>query len=142
MDSSLQKDQDDLQRAKNGKRILVVDDVKPLRDNIKSLLEVTELYSVQTAQDGEAAISLLKQHSFDLLITDYNMPKMNGYELFKRCKTISSKLPVIFITGNICNMSEIEKITSQSNVYCIYKPFNAKRLFNIVDTLIGTNATW
>ncbi len=141
MDSSLQKDQDDLQRAKNGKRILVVDDVKPLRDSIKSLLEYTELYSVQTAQDGEAAISLLKQHSFDLLITDYNMPRMNGYELFKRCKTISSKLPVIFITGNNLNVREIEKITSQSNVYCIYKPFNVKRLFNIVDILIRTNAT-
>ncbi len=142
MDSSLQKDQDDLRRAKNGKRILVVDDVKPLRDNIKSLLEVTELYSVQTAQDGEAAISLLKQHSFDLLITDYNMPRMNGYELFERCKTISSKLPVIFITGNKCNVSEIEKIISQSNVYCIYKPFNVKSLINIVDMLIRTNATW
>jgi two-component system, chemotaxis family, chemotaxis protein CheY len=140
MDSSLQKDQDDLQRTKNGKRILVVDDEKPMRDTIKSLLEDTELYSVQTAQDGEAAISLLKQHSFDLLITDYNMPRMNGYELFQRCKTISSKLPVIFLTGNKYNAREIEKIASQSNVFCIYKPFNAKRLFHIVDILIRTNS--
>ena len=141
MDSSLQKDQDDLQRAKNGKRILVVDDVKPIRDIIKSLLEDTELYSVQTAQDGEAAIILLKQHSFDLLITDYNMPRMNGYELFKRCKTISSKLPVIFITGNNFNDGVIEKIKSQGNVECILKPFDANFLYKIVDILIRTSTT-
>ena len=141
MDSSLQKDQDDLQRAKNGKRILVVDDVKSMRDIIKSLLEDTELYSVQTAQDGEAAISLLKQHSFDLLITDYNMPRMNGYELFKRCKTISSKLPVIFITGNNFNDGVIEKIKSQGNVECILKPFDANFLYKIVDILIRTSTT-
>ena len=141
MDSSLQKDQDDLQRAKNGKRILVVDDVKPIRDIIKSLLEDTELYSVQTAQDGEAAISLLKQHSFDLLITDYNMPRMNGYELFKRCKTISSKLPVIFITGNNFNEGVIEKIKFQGNVEYILKPFDANFLYKIVDILIRTSTT-
>jgi CheY-like chemotaxis protein len=141
MDSSLQKDQDDLQRAKNGKRILVVDDVKPIRDIIKSLLEDTELYSVQTAQDGEAAISLLKQHSFDLLITDYNMPRMNGYELFKRCKAISSKLPVIFITGNNFNEGVIEKIKFQGNVEYILKPFDANFLYKIVDILIRTSTT-
>lgn len=138
MDSSLQNDQDDLRKAVNEKRILVVDD-EPVRATIKSLLENTELYSVQTAQDGEAAINLLKQQTFDLLITDYNMPKMNGYELFKRCKSVSSKLPVLFITGNNFNEGVIEKIKSQGNVGCIYKPFNAKSLFKIVDILIRVN---
>lgn len=139
MDSSLQKDQDDFVRAKKGKRILVVDDEKQIRDSIKSLLEDTELYSVQTAQDGEAAINLLKQQTFDLLITDYNMPKMNGYELFKRCKIVNSELPVVFITGNIFNEGVIEEIKSQGNVDCIYKPFDAKDLFKIVNIIIRKN---
>lgn len=141
MDSSLQNDQDDLKKAVNEKKILVVDDDEPVRATIKSLLEDTGLYSVQTAQDGEAAINLLKQQTFDLLITDYNMPKMNGYELFKRCRVISSKLPVLFITGNNFNEGVIEKIKLQINVDCIYKPFNAKSLFKIVDLLIRTNTT-
>ena len=141
MDSSLQKDQDDLKIAKNGKRILVVDDEKPIRDNIKYLLENTELYSVQTAQDGEAAISLLKQQTFDLLITDYNMPKMNGYELFKMCKTISSKLPVIFVTGNNFKEEVLEKIKSQGDFGCVYKPFYAANLINTVNILIRKNTT-
>ena len=123
------------------KRILVADDEKSIRDITKSLLEDTELYSVQTAQDGEAAIHLFKQQTFDLLITDYNMPKMNGYELFKRCKTISPKLPAIFITGNYFNEGVIEKIKSQGNVECILKPFDANILFKIVDILIRTSTT-
>ncbi len=123
------------------KRILVAGVEKPIRDITKSLLEDTELYSVQTAQDGEAAINLFKQQTFDLLITDYNMPKMNGYELFKRCKTISPKLPAIFITGNYFNEGVIEKIKSQGNVECILKPFDANILFKIVDILIRTSTT-
>ena len=141
MDSSLQNDQDDLKKAVSEKRILVVDDEEPVRATIKSLLEDAGLYSVQTAQDGEVAINLLKQQTFDLLITDYNMPKMNGYELFKRCRVISSKLPVLFITGNNFNGGVIEKINSHANVDCIYKPFNANDLFKIVDILIRMNTT-
>ncbi|MCR4288660.1 MAG: response regulator [Candidatus Scalindua sp.] len=141
MDSSLQNDQDDLKKAVSKKRILVADDDESVRATIKFLLEDTGLYSVQTAQDGEAAISLLKQQTFDLLITDYNMPKMNGYELFKRCKTINSRLLVIFITGNNFNEGVIKKIKSQGNVDCIYKPFNAESLFKIVDILIRMNTT-
>ena len=141
MDSSLQNDQDDLKKTVNEKSILVVDDDDPVRATIKLLLEDTGLYSVQTAQGGEVAINLLKQQTFDLLITDYNMPGMNGYELFKRCKVIKSKLPVLFITGNNLNEEVIEKINSQGNVDCIYKPFNAESLFNIVDILIRMNTT-
>ncbi|MBT3881135.1 MAG: response regulator [Candidatus Scalindua sp.] len=141
MDSSLQNDQDDLKKAVNEKRILVVDDDEPVRVIIKSLLEDAGLYSVQTAQDGEAAINLLKQQTFDLLITDYDMPKMNGYELFKRCRVISSELPVLFITGNNFNEGVIETINSQDNVDCIYKPFNAEDLFKIVEKLIRMDAT-
>jgi len=136
MDSSLQNDQDDIKKENYGKRILVVDDEEPIRATIKFLLEKTELYSVKTAHDGETALDLLKQQTFDLLITDYNMPRMNGYELFKRCKIISSKLPVIFVTGNNLQEGMIEKIKSQGYVDCLYKPFHATNLIKTVDILI------
>ncbi len=141
MDSSLQKDQDGLEREKNEKRILVVDDESLIRNNIKFMLEDTELYSVQTAPDGDRAINLFKQQAFDLLITDYNMPKMNGYELFKRCKAISSKLPVVFITGTKFNEEVIEKIKLQGHVEFVFKPFDANILFKIVDILIRASIT-
>ena len=141
MDSSLQKDQDDLEGTVNEKRILVVDDDISVRSTIKSLLEDEGIYSVQTARGGETAIKLLKQQTFDLLITDYNMPKMNGYELFKNCRGISSKLPVLFITGNYFNERVLEEVNSHANVDCIYKPFDAIDLFKIIDILIRMNTT-
>lgn len=110
-----------------------------VRDTIKHLLEDTKLYSVQTVQDGETAINLLKQQSFDLLITDYNMPEMNGYELFKRCKTIRSKFPVIFMTGEKLYDGMIEEAKLQGNVYFIYKPFDVECLIKIIDISIRLN---
>ena len=64
------------------------------------------------------------------------MPRMNGYELFKRCKIISSKLPVIFVTGNYLHESLIEKVKSQGDADCIYKPFQATKLIKTVGILI------
>ena len=83
MNNPLQNNWNDIKKTENKKRILVVDDEDLFRDTLKHLLENTKLYSVQTAQDGETAINLLEQQSFDLLITDYNMPEMNGFELFR-----------------------------------------------------------
>ncbi len=136
MDSSLQNDQDDFRKVGYGKRILVVDDEEPVRAMIKSLLENTELYSVITVHDGKTAIDLLKRQTFDLLITDYNMPRMNGYELFKKCKIIRSTLPVIFVTGNKFQKGMIEKVKSQGNVDCVYKPFLVTNLIKTVGMLI------
>ncbi len=69
------------------------------------------------------------------------MPRMNGYELFKKCEVISSRLPVLFITGNVLSERVIKAIDSQRNVDCIYKPFNAEDLFKIVDILIRMKTT-
>jgi DNA-binding NtrC family response regulator len=139
MNNPLQNDRNDIKKTENKKRILVVDDEELIRDTLKHLLEDTKLYSVQTAQDGETAISLLKQQSFDLLITDYNMPEMNGYELFKRCKTIRPNLPVIFMTGENFYDGMIEEAKLQGNVDFIYKPFDVECLFKIVDISIRLN---
>ncbi|MFQ5685612.1 MAG: response regulator [Candidatus Scalindua sp.] len=131
-----------LDKTKNGEkkgRILVVDDNSLLRDTFRSLLEDTKLYSVQTVQGGKAAINLLKHQTFDLLITDYNMPEMNGYELFKRCKTIRPELPVVFMTGNTSNIQKIEKAKIEGVVGCIYKPFDISDVIKMVDISIRMN---
>ena len=139
MNNSSQNNRNDIKKAENERRILLVDDNGLFRDTIKCLLEDTKLYSVQTAQDGKTAINLLKQQTFDLLITDYNMPEMNGYELFKRCKTIRSKLPVVFMTGSMSNEAMIEKAKTEGVVGCIYKPFDISDVIKMVDISIRMN---
>ena len=139
MNNSSQNNRNDKKKAENERRILVVDDNELFRDAIKFLLEDTKLYSVQTVQDGEAAINLLKQQTFDLLITDYDMPEMNGYELFKKCKTIKSGLPVMFITGSNSNEQMIEKAKTEGVIGCIYKPFDISDVIKMVDISIRMN---
>lgn len=128
------------------RKILVVDNNKEVRDLIKKILESTEHYSVQTAQDSKSAIKFLKQESIDLLITDYGMPIMNGYELFKKCITIKPNLLVMFMMEDRSNMSMVEKAKEQGIVSQIYKPFDKEDVIKMVNILFRISSisknTW
>ena len=135
MSEHLQRDMSKTRRVEYKKKILIVDDKKEVADSIKRFLEYTELYSVQTIQDGEAAINLLNQKNFNLLITDYDMPEMNGYELFKKCRAIEPELPVVFMTGDMANDRMIENAKKEGFVGHIHKPFDIKEMIMLVGKL-------
>jgi len=84
--------------AKNEQiKILVVDDSKMSRNYISRLLK-THLYQVYTADDGDTALEVLeKEKDIKLLITDYNMPRMNGFELVKNIRKEVSKNDLVVI---------------------------------------------
>jgi len=81
------------------KKILVVDDEESVRFILKHMLE-TGGYSVETANDGQEALETMKSSRFDMLVTDINMPIMNGLELFNKTRGEFPGLPVIFITAH------------------------------------------
>ncbi len=80
------------------KKILVVDDRESVRVILKQMLEQGG-YSAEVADNGEEALETLKNGHFDMLITDINMPVMNGVELLNKTKEAFPSLPVIFITA-------------------------------------------
>src|SRR5881394_260470 len=87
-------------RNKPPQRILVVDDdicTRQLNTNI--LLRLG--YEVDSAEDGAAAWEALCADSYDLLITDINMPKLSGVDLLKRLRAARMALPVIMATGSL-----------------------------------------
>lgn len=57
-----------------------------------------------TATDGHSALSLAKLHSFDILITDFDMPDMNGVNLFRQVKEIQPAIEGILMTGDLTEM--------------------------------------
>lgn len=59
-----------------------------------------EGYECSEASDGTEAVEILKRENFDLLISDFRMPKMNGAELLQWCRQNEIHFPVIFVTGN------------------------------------------
>ncbi len=78
--------------------ILVVDDN---RDHTQALAKVFERagYCVHTACDGQEALALLMERPFDLVITDLQMPRMNGMDLLRNIRTLSPSIAVIILTA-------------------------------------------
>ena len=112
-----------------GKAILVVDDDQSLRELLKLHLSNAG-YDVSTAADGiEAGYAVLKSPP-DLIITDVNMPHMDGYEFVEALKSDKSlpKIPVIFLTS----LDDFERGRQLGAVGYITKPVRADRLLAVV----------
>lgn len=102
-------------------RILVVDDEESIREFLDIMLR-KEGYEVTTAEDGEKAVEVLKKKTFDMVISDLQMPKMNGMELLKHVKNQNPDLIFMLITAFGTAESAIEAMKIGAYDY-ILKPF-------------------
>lgn len=80
------------------RRILVVDDQDSMRTLLRDMLEVIG-HDVALAEGGEQALAFLGQSAFDLVLSDLNMPGMDGTALLRAIKSTYPGLPVVIITG-------------------------------------------
>ena len=110
-------------------KILVVDDFSTMRRIIKNLLRDLGFVNTHEADDGTTALPLLNNGAFDFLITDWNMPAMQGIELLKavRADPKLAKLPVLMVTAESKREQIIEAAQAGVNGY-IVKPFTAQTL--------------
>ncbi len=88
------------QNSEERLRILIVDDDLSMRKILYRVLE-NGGYDVLSASSGAEAVAIFRKSSprVDLLITDYNMPGMNGLELGRECSALNAALPVLYISG-------------------------------------------
>lgn len=114
------------------KRILLVEDEKDLRDIVRQLLE-SEGHTVDTAIDGIDALLKLNTTKYSLMITDIDMPRMNGLELTKQVKTQYEELPVIMASGRYK-----ESINDTIVAQCLYfeKPYDFDELFEAIEIIL------
>jgi excisionase family DNA binding protein len=108
-------------------RILLVDDEESIRKLLSRMLESS--YDVESAADGEAAIRLLHQPDahYDLLISDLNMPDMDGLTLIREAQRINPTLAAIVITGYSTESSAIEALNLGVTGY-LTKPFGTTQV--------------
>jgi two-component system chemotaxis response regulator CheY len=119
-------------------RVLVVDDSRLARNHIKKVLSNLGIQKMTDAQDGQQAIDLLAHSMFDLVVTDYNMPQVNGKELTEHIRNHSNQthIPVLMVTSeaNETHLSNIEQ--SGVNAMCD-KPFEPevvkRMLYQLLD---------
>ena len=89
------------------KRILIVEDEKPLARVLENKL-VHIGFEVKSVFDGEAALSLLAQEKFDLIVLDLVMPKTDGFGVLAKLKTFNIQTPVI-VTSNLSQEEDLKK---------------------------------
>ena len=118
------------------KQILVVDDEPNLRRVLSAQLE-RDGYDVHTAEDGEQALTILKEHHIDLVITDLRMPRIDGMELLRRAQKIDAELPVVMITAHGTVDNAVEALKTGAFDY-LTKPFDQIEVRTIVAKALRT----
>jgi len=116
-------------------KALVVDDSLTIRRIIIKALGVIGVSETAEATDGTEALAALNGNSFDVILLDWNMPKMTGIDALKAIRQGGNKTPVIMVTTEAEKSRVIEAIKSGANDYLI-KPFSADQLAEKVKTVI------
>ncbi len=107
-------------------KILIVEDEAGIVQFLKQGLE-EEGYEIRTALDGLLGFELFKKESFDLILLDWMLPKMNGLELCKAIRIKDKTIPIIFLTAKDTIQETIEGLKAGANDY-IKKPFSFDEL--------------
>ena len=117
------------------KRILIADDEKDVGILMAEALKIHG-YEIDIVENGVEAISHINRKPYDLIITDYVMPEMDGIELTRKIKSKNPSTPVIIVTGN----GPIRDILKSGATACITKPFDIFELQNTVKIILNRKA--
>ena len=110
-------------------KILNVDDFSTMRRIVKNLLRDLGFTNTEEADDGNTALPMLQSGKFDFLVTDWNMPGMNGLDLLKavRADENLASMPVLMVTAESKREQIVEAAQAGVNGYVV-KPFTAVTL--------------
>jgi two-component system chemotaxis response regulator CheY len=105
-------------------KFLIVDDFSTMRRIVRNLLKEIGYANAEEAEDGVAALLKLRSQSFDFVVSDLNMPKMNGFDLLRqiRADALLKHLPVLLVTAEAKKEDIVQAAQSGASGY-IVKPF-------------------
>ena len=117
-------------------KILVVDDFSTMRRIVKNLLKQLGFEHIDEAEDGEQAFSKLQNDNYGFMISDWNMPNMDGLELLKKVRSDPDlkELPVLMVTAEAEKEKVITAIQAGVNNYVV-KPFTGEILKEKMDKI-------
>lgn len=110
-------------------RFLVVDDFATMRRIVRNLLQDLGYKNIEEAEDGHDALTKLRSSRFDFVVSDWNMPNVDGLELLKtiRADAVMAKMPVLMVTAEAKRENIIAAAQAGANGY-IVKPFTGATL--------------
>ncbi len=119
-------------------KILIVDDMSTMRRIVKSILNQLGFTNIEEAENGKQALAKLKAEKFDFVVTDWNMPEMDGLELVKAIRSDDElkNIPVLMVTAEGKKENVIEALKAGVNNY-IVKPFTPEVLKEKIEKIFG-----
>jgi len=117
-------------------KILTVDDFSTMRRIIRNMLRQLGYSNIVEAEDGVEALSLLQREKVDFVISDWNMPNMNGLDLLKAIRADENlkPIPVLLVTAEALKEYIVEAVKAGVNNYVV-KPFTAETLQEKIDII-------
>jgi two-component system chemotaxis response regulator CheY len=123
-------------------KFLIVDDFSTMRRIVRGLLKEMGCNNADEAEDGAVALNMLKNSKFDFVVSDINMPNMNGFDLLKAVKADESlrHIPVLMVTAEARKEAIVMAAQSGAAGY-IVKPFTKATLEEKVQKILQKLAT-
>ena len=125
------------QETESGRRLLVVDDSITSRMLIQNILEAAD-YQVTTSVDGLAALTLLKSQEFDLVVSDVEMPRMDGFLLTENIRDDERlvEIPVVLVTSLGSREDRERGVAVGANAYIVKSEFDQNNLLEVIERLL------
>jgi two-component system chemotaxis sensor kinase CheA len=122
---------------KGAPRVLVVEDSVTSRAFLQMLLE-RDGYQVLTAVDGMQAFAMLKEHEFDMVVSDVDMPRMNGFILTEKVRADSrlQNIPVVLVTSLDSAEDQKHGIAVGADAYIVKSSFEKNNLLSVIRNLM------
>jgi len=117
-------------------KVLIVDDSSTMLRIIENTLKRIGIKNITKALNGIEAVEELKKSKFDIVITDWNMPEMNGYELVLYIRERDKEIPIIMVTTEGGKSEVIKALKAGVNNY-IVKPFTPQTLREKLSLFLG-----
>jgi two-component system, chemotaxis family, chemotaxis protein CheY len=121
-------------------RILIVDDNEMLRTVLRRMMESLGFLNVHDAEDGEAALQKVAALDFDVVLTDWQMPRMDGITLLRRLRSCpaTARLPVVVTSGSLSFERIVEACDAGANGV-LAKPFAPELLERQILRVVGAD---
>lgn len=120
------------------RKILVVDDAGPVVVLCVNVLQALG-YAVKGANRGEAALELVRKEPFDLMVLDYKMPGLSGFEVFAQARAAQPGMAVVLVTGH-GTPEIINEATRMGFSAILLKPFTSEELRTTVEKVLADRA--
>jgi len=112
-------------------KILYVDDDPNMQKMVELFMRKSK-YNLSSAKNGRSALKMLENNSYDLIITDVQMPELDGLSLIEEIKKQKIKVPVIIVSA-FGQESISDKGLKKGAVKILRKPFESKQLFDVIE---------